>query len=154
MHRQETAALFAREGARVAIVDLKQKGADAAADELGGAKRAIGVAVDVTNEAQVDACVAKTVAAFGQIDSLSRTLASRGFLRTPLVDKQIPDQAKKPAQPVSATPSLPQPAPTPNSMNRLDRMIEIALPGGVSVRVDAQVDSGALRRALAVLARR
>jgi hypothetical protein len=33
-------------------------------------------------------------------------------------------------------------------------MIEIALPGGVSVRVDAQVDSGALRRVLAVLMRR
>jgi len=57
-----------------------------------------------------------------------------------------------PAQP--APPSLPQPAPTPNSMNRPDGMIEIALPGGVSVRVDAQVDSGALRRVLAALARR
>jgi hypothetical protein len=33
-------------------------------------------------------------------------------------------------------------------------MIEIALPGGVSVRVDSQVDSGALRRVLAALARR
>ena len=32
--------------------------------------------------------------------------------------------------------------------------IEIALPGGVSVRVDAQVDSGALRRVLAALVRR
>jgi hypothetical protein len=39
-------------------------------------------------------------------------------------------------------------------LNRPDGMIEIALPGGVSVRVDAQVDSGALRRVLAVLARR
>jgi hypothetical protein len=33
-------------------------------------------------------------------------------------------------------------------------MIEIALPCGVSVRVDAQVDSGALRRVLAALTRR
>ena len=33
-------------------------------------------------------------------------------------------------------------------------MIEIALPGGVSVRVDSQVDSGALRRVLAALVRR
>jgi hypothetical protein len=39
-------------------------------------------------------------------------------------------------------------------MNRLDGMIEIALPGGVSVRLDAQVDRGALRRVLAALARR
>jgi len=67
---KEIAAIFAREGARVVIADLNQKGADATADELGGAKRAIGVAVDVTNEAQVDACVAKTVATFGQVDVL------------------------------------------------------------------------------------
>ena len=67
---KEIAILFAREGARIVIADLNQKGADAAADELGGSKRAIGVAVDVTNEAQVDACVAKTIAAFGQVDIL------------------------------------------------------------------------------------
>ena len=57
-----------------------------------------------------------------------------------------------PAQPVPATPSLPVPA--PNSLNHPEGMIEIALPGGVSVRVDAQVDSGALRRVLAALVRR
>ena len=67
---KEIALLFAREGARVTIADLNQKGADVVADELGGAQRAIGVAVDVTNEAQVDACVAKTIAAFGQVDIL------------------------------------------------------------------------------------
>ena len=67
---KEIATVFAREGARIVIADLNQKGADAAADELGGSKRAIGVAVDVTNEAQVDACVAKTIAAFGQVDIL------------------------------------------------------------------------------------
>jgi 3-hydroxybutyrate dehydrogenase len=65
---KEIAALFAREGAKVVIADLNQKGADATAAELGGEKRAIGVGVDVTNEAQVDACVAKTIAAFGQVD--------------------------------------------------------------------------------------
>src|ERR1700730_6531204 len=54
-----------------------------------------------------------------------------------------------PAQPVPATPSLPVPA--PNSLNHPEGMIEIALPGGVSVRVDAKVDSGALRRVLAAL---
>jgi transposase len=32
--------------------------------------------------------------------------------------------------------------------------IEIALPGGISVRIDAQVDEPALRRVLAALARR
>jgi len=65
---KEIAALFAREGAKIVIADLNQKGADAVAAELGGEKRAIGVGVDVTNEAQVDACVAKTMAAFGQLD--------------------------------------------------------------------------------------
>ena len=67
---KDIAMLFAREGARVVIADLNQKGADAVAAELGGAKRAIGVAVDVTNEAQTEACVAKTVEAFGRLDIL------------------------------------------------------------------------------------
>jgi 3-hydroxybutyrate dehydrogenase len=63
-------AMFAREGARVVIADLNQRGADAVAAELGGAKRAIGFAVDVTNEAQTEACVAKTIEAFGRLDIL------------------------------------------------------------------------------------
>ena len=67
---KDIAILFAREGARVVIADLNQEGADAVAAELGGAKRAIGVAVDVTNEAQVEACVAKTIGAFDRLDIL------------------------------------------------------------------------------------
>jgi 3-hydroxybutyrate dehydrogenase len=67
---KEIAALFSREGAKVVIADLNQKGADATAAELGGPKRAIGIGVDVTNETQVDACVARTVDAFGQVDIL------------------------------------------------------------------------------------
>ena len=63
---KDIAMLFAREGARVVIADLNQKGADAVAAELGGAKRAIGVAVDVTN-AQTETCVAKTIDAFGRL---------------------------------------------------------------------------------------
>jgi len=58
------------------------------------------------------------------------------------------------AMPSHPTPSLPQPVPAPNSTNHPDGLIEIALPGGVSVRVDAQVDGGALRRVLAALVRR
>ena len=67
---KDIAALFVREGAKVAIADLNQKGADAVAAELGGAKQAIGVAVDVTNEEQTTACVAITIEAFGQLDIL------------------------------------------------------------------------------------
>src|SRR5580692_3800415 len=43
-----------------------------------------------------------------------------------------------PAQPVPATPSLPRPVPAPNSLNHPEGTIEIALPGGVSVRVASQ----------------
>jgi 3-hydroxybutyrate dehydrogenase len=68
---KEIAQAFVREGAKVVIADLNQQGADAVAAEFNtGGKRAIGVAVDVTNEAQVDACVAKTVDAFGHVDVL------------------------------------------------------------------------------------
>ncbi len=64
------ATLFAREGAKVVIADLNQSGADAVAAELGGPKAAMGIAVDVTNEAQTSACVAKTVEVFGRVDVL------------------------------------------------------------------------------------
>jgi 3-hydroxybutyrate dehydrogenase len=68
---KEIAHAFAREGAKIAIADLNQKGADAAAAELAGTdRRAIGVAMDVTNEAQVVAGMAKIVDTFGRIDIL------------------------------------------------------------------------------------
>ena len=61
----------------------------------------------------------------------------------------------KPADPAPALSPVPEPsAAASGPTDRPDGMIEIALPGGVSVRVDAQVDSGALRRVLAALARR
>jgi len=67
---KEIAKTFAREGARVVIADLNQKAADATATELGGAGKALGVAMDVTNEQQVDAGVARTVQQFGKVDVL------------------------------------------------------------------------------------
>src|SRR5512135_1207 len=68
---REIADEFAREGASIAIADLNRQAADAAAAEIGrtGAK-AIGIAVDVTDEAQVEAAVQATVRAFGNIDIL------------------------------------------------------------------------------------
>jgi len=67
----EIARTFAREGALVVIADLNQAGADAAAASLDPTgKRALGVAMDVTDEAQVDAGMARAVAAFGRIDVL------------------------------------------------------------------------------------
>jgi 3-hydroxybutyrate dehydrogenase len=68
---KEIATLFLREGANVVIADLNQAGADSVAAELAGPdKRAIGVGMDVTSEAQVDAGMAKAVATFGGIDVL------------------------------------------------------------------------------------
>ena len=57
---KEIARAYRHEGAKVVIADLNQAGADAAAAELGG-KDAIGVAMDVTSEAEVEAGMAKAV---------------------------------------------------------------------------------------------
>lgn len=51
------------------IADLNQAGADAAAAEL-GPRDAIGVGMDVTREAEVEAGMAKAVSVFGRIDVL------------------------------------------------------------------------------------
>ncbi len=68
---KEIARTYAREGAKIVIADLDPAGAKATAAELGGAeRRATGVAMDVTNEAQVDAGMAAAVEAFGRIDIL------------------------------------------------------------------------------------
>ena len=63
---------YVRAGALVAVADLKQEADDAVAAELTakGPGRAIGVAMDVTDEDQVNAGVAKVVAAFGGVDVL------------------------------------------------------------------------------------
>jgi len=67
---KEIAAFYVREGAKVAIADLNQAAADAVASELGGAEHAIGIAMDVTSEEQVDSGTAKVIAAFGRLDIL------------------------------------------------------------------------------------
>jgi 3-hydroxybutyrate dehydrogenase len=65
------AEVYAAQGAAVAVADLDLEGARATAQELvrGGAK-AIGVKMDVTEEAEVDAGVAAVVEAFGKVDIL------------------------------------------------------------------------------------
>jgi len=67
---KEIARTFVREGAKVVVADLNQKGADATAAELGGAGIALGVAMDVTDETQVEAGIAKAIAVFDRIDIL------------------------------------------------------------------------------------
>ena len=67
---KEIARTYAREGARVVIADLNQTAADATAAELGGPEKALAVAMDVTDEQQVESGVARTVEQFGKIDVL------------------------------------------------------------------------------------
>jgi 3-hydroxybutyrate dehydrogenase len=68
---KEIAITYAREGAKIVIADLNKQAADATAAELkAGGAQAIGVAVDVTSEEQVNAAVEQAVAAFGGIDIL------------------------------------------------------------------------------------
>src|SRR5580765_7870231 len=68
---KEIALRYAREGAKVAIADLNMQSAQAVADEItrdGG--KALAVAMDVTNEAQVNAAVAAVVRAWDGVDVL------------------------------------------------------------------------------------
>jgi len=65
------AIIYAREGAKVAIADLDLAAAEATAREIDPTgKRAIGVAMDVTDEAPVGAGTEKVVATFGTLDVL------------------------------------------------------------------------------------
>ena len=68
---KEIAATFAREGAKVAIADLNQDAADEAARGLQSAGgSAMGVAMNVADEAQVNAGVQAVARAWGGIDVL------------------------------------------------------------------------------------
>ncbi len=64
------AAAYVREGAKVAIADLNRQAAEAVAAELGGPDHAIGIAMDVTSESQVDAGTQKVIDSFGRLDIL------------------------------------------------------------------------------------
>lgn len=68
---REIALVYAQAGAKVAIADLNLAAAEATAAEIvkaGG--QAIGVAVDVTDEGQVEAGVQRTVETYGSVDVL------------------------------------------------------------------------------------
>ena len=82
---KEIAIAFAREGAKIVIADLNQKAADATAAELDPAgRRALGVAMDVANEDQVNAGIDKAIATFGALDVL---VSNAGIqIVAPLVD--------------------------------------------------------------------
>ncbi len=89
----EIARAYAREGAKIAIADLKQDAAEAAAKEIKNAGgQAIAVAMDVTNEAQVDAGVEATVKALGGVDVL---VSNAGIqIISPVQDLSLSDWRK------------------------------------------------------------
>lgn len=65
------AAVYAREGARVAIADLDGDAAEATANALrAGGAQAMSVTMDVTDEAAVNAGIASVVRAWGGVDVL------------------------------------------------------------------------------------
>jgi 3-hydroxybutyrate dehydrogenase len=90
---KEIAVEFAREGAKVCIADLAADAAAATANELvqSGAA-AMSVAMNVTDEAQVDAGVARVVAAYGAVDIL---ISNAGIqIISALVDLKFEDWRK------------------------------------------------------------
>lgn len=81
---------YAAEGARVAIADIDLERAQAAAAEIGAA--AIAVKMDVTDQASIDAGVAATIKAFGQIDILINNAAI--FSAAPIAEITREDYAR------------------------------------------------------------
>jgi len=68
---KEIASTFVREGAKVAIADLKLDDANKAAREMDSSgKQAIGIKMDVTNEDEVNAGIDKVADTLGGIDIL------------------------------------------------------------------------------------
>ena len=80
---KEIALAFAREGAKVVIADLDQKAAQETASEIDPrAQRALGIAMDVSNEEQVEAGMARVSKPSGASTSWSATPASRSSRRS------------------------------------------------------------------------
>jgi 3-hydroxybutyrate dehydrogenase len=82
---KEIALAFSREGAKVVIADLDQKAAQETASVIDpSAQRALGVAMDVSNEEQVEAGMARVIETFGRLDIL---ISNAGVqIVAPLVD--------------------------------------------------------------------
>src|SRR5262245_56040986 len=77
------AATFAREGARIAVIDIDGEAARVAAASISNA--AIAVRCDVSQRADVDAAVKATVDAFGAIDILVNN-AGMSHVRRPMLE--------------------------------------------------------------------
>lgn len=90
---KDIAFVYAKEGAKVVIADLNYDSANLTAKEIqssGG--QAMAVAVDVTNEKQVDDGIAKAVDQFGGVDVL---ISNAGIQIIESIDKLSLDNWKK-----------------------------------------------------------
>jgi 3-hydroxybutyrate dehydrogenase len=87
---KEIAIEFARAGAKVVIADLKIDAATATANEISkDGSAAMAVAMDVTNEQQVEKGIDDVIAAYGNIDIL---ISNAGIqIVSPLVDFKFAD---------------------------------------------------------------
>ena len=87
---KEIAIEFAREGAKVCIADLALDAATTTANEINASGgTAMAVAMNVTDEAQVDKGVADTIAKFGGVDIL---ISNAGIqIISPIVDFKFED---------------------------------------------------------------
>jgi 3-hydroxybutyrate dehydrogenase len=82
---KEIAETFAREGAKVVIADLNADQANATAKEIIAAKgQAMGIAMDVSREEDVDKGVAQVIKTFGNIDIL---VSNAGIQHIDPIDK-------------------------------------------------------------------
>jgi 3-hydroxybutyrate dehydrogenase len=90
---KEIALEYARQGAKVVIADLALVAAQATADEIkAGGGTAMAVAMNVTDEAQVDQGVAEAVAALGGLDVL---ISNAGIqIISPIVDLSLENWKK------------------------------------------------------------
>ena len=90
---KEIALEYAKEGAKVVIADLALAAAQATADEINKAGgSALAVAMNVTDEAQVEQGIADTVAKFGGIDVL---ISNAGIqIIAPIVDSTLENWRK------------------------------------------------------------
>lgn len=92
---QASAIMFAREGAKVAIVDYNIKGAEETAKQINDEIKsnvAIALKVDISKEDQVDQMVKTTVEQFGTVDILVNNAGINEFIPFPLVQ---PDDVRK-----------------------------------------------------------
>lgn len=77
------AEVFAREGARVAVLDLDEQGAIAAANHIGG--NAVAVCCDVADAESVRRATEATIASFGRLDILVNN-AGTSHRNKPMLD--------------------------------------------------------------------